>query len=195
MAFGPSESGRFGFVLRPRPTLRRPLTLATERIENPDPGTLVVPFISGHDSQAMQQSGRGNLFIECVLGMGHTQTSPHLSTLHIESEDAVLVITQHLPKPAFQLPGLAPVTPMPDDLDAAAQFTYGDHRQVHRRLLGFDARKESLYSRIGLVLLAQFAENIRVNQVHAGLPRACLRPFDRCVAPKIAPGKAEAASP
>ncbi len=67
-----------------------------------DPGGLVMVGIARHHGQIVDQRSGGNLFVERVLGVRHSQSSPDLRRLLIEGQNGFCVIDANSVKPAFK---------------------------------------------------------------------------------------------
>ena len=81
-------------------------------------GTGKVSRVARHQRQAMQESCGGNLFVDGVVHLRHSQASPDLCDFSIQGQDQVTELAHHLSEPTLQDLCLLPITAMANQFDA-----------------------------------------------------------------------------
>lgn len=150
----------------PHQLIDRMLCVAGKGVQQRHTRRAEMSAVAGHDREAVDQCGSRNQLVERVFGARRAQAAPELRDVGIDIEDVCGEIGEDGLQPSLQAARLQRIAAMADQRDAATQFANGDDRQKKRRLTGGDVGKKPSDSRIGLVRLADFADDIGVNQIH-----------------------------
>jgi len=86
--------------------------------------------IARHDREIMNQSRRGDLFVQRVLRIGYAKATPYLGDFFIDRKDSIGVIGGELQEPPLEPLRLRFVATMADSLDPLPELSYRDDREV-----------------------------------------------------------------
>jgi uncharacterized lipoprotein YbaY len=132
-------------------------------------GAREVRRIARDDRQIVEQRGGRNLLVQGVLGVRNSESPPYLRGVGVEGEHFVRVLVEHSGKPVLQQARLLGSAAQPDEFDAATKLADRDDRQIDRVAGAGNAIEELDDAGVRPGLLAGFADDVGVNQVH-GVP-------------------------
>lgn len=115
----------------------------------------------------MNQCDRGNLLVDRMFRVRRHQPSPHLSACLIEIQYPVGLPVHDQIKPFLEPPGLRQVTAALDAFEPAPDFS--DRLDRNIEITFIDLPKHFPHTRVGVRALSCLADDIGVNQIHAGV--------------------------
>lgn len=82
--------------------------------------------IARYDRETMNQSRRGDLFVEPVLRTGYAKAAPYVCNFFIDRKDSIGVLGGELQEPSLKPLGLRLVATMTDSFDALPELSNCD---------------------------------------------------------------------
>ena len=78
-----------------------PLATSSERVEKPHSCRLIVRYVAGRNDQIVNKRGRGDLLVQWILWVWHTQAAPNMRSLLVEGKNCVCIITGYAAQPTL----------------------------------------------------------------------------------------------
>ena len=89
--------------------------------------------IARYDCEIMNQSRRGDLFVQRVLRIGYAKAAPYVGDFFIDRKDSIGVIGGKLQEPPLKPLRLRLIATVTNSFDPLAKFSDCDNREIEIR--------------------------------------------------------------
>lgn len=124
-----------------------------------------VPRVASDHGQVMDQGGCRDQLVQGAFMTRHAQATPNGCDVGVDVQYVVGVVAEQSRQPVFEAGCLPPIAAVADQFHAPAQLSDCDGGQKKWPLLMPGIGKEVLYTGISVGPLADFTDDVRVNQI------------------------------